>query len=361
MKNEYESRDKNIKLAAQKVVKNLKYFIPEKDHSDSKWKFYFRVTKTKWEEVSIGLYEKNYYFYFSGSRISFTYPEGKENKNEFGLDKLLAMLFAEMSLILINPIQYIEFIHKSMPKKFREGIVPRKYVNIYVKNIQRPDKELGLKKTREIVDWLRKNIYSRDFYLKKMTLRIYLEYCKKAYLANAKKLNITGHSTGIQLYKRFADNRHMGLLDVHMDSEADFLKWYESGRFGGHPWEIYRGGNTTHIDLGVHRHETNGWEIFLAAESSSRLVETVHIALSFIENKMPFQFSSAKSIHHKLTQFDNIGIVDDWSSTHRANQGFPSELNVYDCFHLHSLEPKEIKKIISLATWFPVKFSLPKI
>jgi hypothetical protein len=155
--------------------------------------------------------------------------------------------------------------------------------------------------------------------------------------------------------------RHDGLLDINPNSSKALKEWYLSGHGGGHPWEILRGGNTTHIDLGIHFVENKGWEIYLNAEATSRLIETARIALQFIKLKLPFKLLSGKSIKDKLLLHDNIGIVSDWFSTHRASSSFSEGLQVYDCIHLNLLETEEQKAIASLITWFPLEISLPNL
>ena len=60
---------------------------------------------------------------------------------------------------------------------------------------------------------------------------------------------------GIELYKLFADGRHEGLTEIEQDSVEAFRDWMDEKhpkrQRGGHPWEILRDGNTTHILLYV--------------------------------------------------------------------------------------------------------------
>jgi hypothetical protein len=91
------------------------------------------------------------------------------------------------------------------------------------------------------------------------------------------------------MYKAIADGRHEGLLELSPDSSEAFKKWYDSNRGGGHSWEICRGGNTTHIDLGV-LHAKDHWVIFLRGNSTGRMIETARMALPFYQKKMPFRW-----------------------------------------------------------------------
>jgi hypothetical protein len=74
--------------------------------------------------------------------------------------------------------------------------------------------------------------------------------------------------SGLKMYLRFADGRDEGSTELPANSADAFTKWYHSGRRGGHPCEVYRGGNTTHINLGAtQRHE--GWSVFLGGLSNA--------------------------------------------------------------------------------------------
>ena len=91
-----------------------------------------------------------------------------------------------------------------------------------------------------------------------------MKYCKVAYTANLRHFKgaIAKDMSGLKMYKRLADGRHEGLVELPLESADAFKQWYHSGRGGGHPWEVYRGGNTTHIDLGI-TEKADGWSVFL--------------------------------------------------------------------------------------------------
>ena len=60
-------------------------------------------------------------------------------------------------------------------------------------------------------------------------------------------------------YNLMADGRHDGLLDVSPEDDPEaFGRWYRERPRGGHPWEICRGGNTTHISLRRDREDGRG-------------------------------------------------------------------------------------------------------
>lgn len=160
------------------------------------------------------------------------------------------------------------------------------------------------------------------------------------------------------MYKAMADGRNDGLLDIPGDSMDDLVKWYNSSRFGGHPWEICRGGNTTHINLGL-LCENDRWFTFLEGNSSSRMLETARMALAFYKAKMPFRWLGYKDVQLKMLGQDNIGFIPSFHSLHRANQLFDSNNKVFDCFYLHDLG-KIRRTTESLITFLPLEPLYPK-
>jgi hypothetical protein len=125
-------------------------------------------------------------------------------------------------------------------------------------------------------------------------------------------------------------------------------QWYHGGRGGGHPWEVCRGGNTTHIDLGVvERHER--WSIFLRGSSTGRMVETIKIALALTKAELPVELHDAEDLASQLLGMDNLGIIPRFIINHRAAQHFEKEDNVFDCAHLRDFPRKN--QLLPYISW----------
>ncbi len=355
----------------KKLISLINQLEPERDYSDSYWKFYFPINSKEWEKLSITLYDSNYYFGFASSKFSFCYP-GEKDRIDWE-DQIFKKIIEHVPKIIAkiqkNMESYYRSLIKELPVKYRWGVMPRKALLLNIDDMYRPELELGAKNTKELVRWIEKNGREKGELSEPMTLELYLKYCKIAYNANAKKLHVKGTESGFELYKRLADNRHEGLLDIDPKSPKAFKKWFHGKHMGGHPWEIYRGGNTTHINLGITTLERylvkdpkdDKFIIYLQGLSTSRLVETANIALAFIRNKMPFQFMGAEDVRLKLLALDNIGIIPSWYSLHRGNQNFIDGLNVNDCIHYEDLTGSERKKIFPYITWLPQKVNLPPL
>lgn len=196
--------------------------------------------------------------------------------------------------------------------------------------------ELSGNERKKLLEILEKPL--QDF-SRAMTLNRFLEYCRVAYQANPatfRKLGFRPGLSGREYYKRYADGRHDGLLEISPRSTGAFERWYKRGCRGGHPWEIYRGGNSTHIDMYVTRPELlpERWEIHLRALSSTRMVETCRIALALTQAGLPIIVDDAESYVARILDQDWVGIVPRDEEIAYAWQSFPAEWCVRDCVQL---------------------------
>ena len=98
-------------------------------------------------------------------------------------------------------------------------------------------------------------------------------FCSLGYQAN--QYDVSGLSPKEQ-YKKYADGRDEGLGEIDPDSPAAFAEWYV-GRRGGHPWEVCRGGNSTHVSLYVVKDQSDGYYLEVAGSSLWRSVESAQI------------------------------------------------------------------------------------
>ena len=151
-----------------------------------------------------------------------------------------------------------------------------------------------------------------------------------------------------------SDGRDAGLRDIDADSPIAFSEWYHSGRvLGAHPWEICRGGNSTHISLFV-SHNNDHWEIRLAGSSNSRVEETVRMAIALYENNIHFLLSNAEEIVHMISGTDYIGIVPDGVTPRYCHVMFPEEDRIIDFMNLDNDERTQ-SEIIEKSFWYPLE------
>jgi hypothetical protein len=260
-------------------------------------------------------------------------------------------------------------IQAEYPLRYRYGVVPNALIRASLPDVYCLDKELGKDKTWKVVRLIEDGFFlkAENTEVSSLTVDEYFGYCRIAYMAGTRKEEVVDESlSGREMYKRYADGRHEGLLDIDPASEQEFADWIDGrhpkrGR-GGHPWEIKRGGNTTHIDLTVSRpspYRQEGFKIELRGESTGRMVETMRMFLAIHEAKLPIGIADPEGVRKRLLAQDNIGIIPSYASMHRANQHFRQDEDVFDVMHYDDLGRFK-RRITPFITWEPLPVLKPR-
>ena len=259
-------------------------------------------------------------------------------------------------------------IHTAYPMNRRYGIVSNSLIRRYLTDIYLIDKELGKAKTNQFISMVEKGYFRTDKSATRpsMTANDYFEYCKISYIAGQRKEDhVDKNLSGRQMYQRYADGRDEGLLEIAPDSNEEFADWIDGKHpkksAGGHPWEIKRGGNTTHIDLYVARpsyYEKEGFVVKLSGASISRLKETICMFLGIHDAGLPITIANPEGIRKRLLGQDNIGVIPCFHSLHRANQHFHEHEDVYDVLHYDDLGRYK-RQIEPFITWEPLPILKP--
>jgi len=254
------------------------------------------------------------------------------------------------------------------PLRYRHGIVPHALVRASLPGFFRLDEALGSAATRQFVQlvegghFLRMENTTRDV----MTAGDYFEYCRIAYLAGRQDDEVVDDVlSGREMYRRFADGRHEGLLDIDLGSPQAFADWLD-GRHplrtrGGHPWEIKRGGNTTHIDLAVSRsdgHGRSGYRVELRGESIGRMVETLRMFLALDAAGYPIGIADPEGVRRRLLAQDSLGIIPAYATPHRGHQHFRRDQDVFDVIYYDDLGRYK-RRITPFITWEPLPVLVP--
>jgi len=246
-----------------------------------------------------------------------------------------------------NWIKTNQQILREYPLNYRKGTVPASIVRASLNEMYRVDKELGEREVKKFIKLVEEGYFLKMDHgiLDSMTASTFFTYCKIAYIAGARKdEKIDPGLSGVEMYRKYADGRHEGLLHIDPDSEQEFADWIDgkhpkrSG--GGHPWEIKRGGNTTHISLYVRRpsyYRKEKFAVELNGPASTRLAETIKMFLALHKASLPITISQPESIRKRLLGQENVGIIPSYSSLHRANQQFSEEDEVFDVLYFDDL------------------------
>ncbi len=181
-------------------------------------------------------------------------------------------------------------------------------------------------------------------YVQEMTSGKFYEYCKLGYIANSRS-DISDAPAKV-LYDRFADGRDDGLGELDPDSSAAFDDWYENRRPLGHPWEVCRGGNSTHISLYVAKSE-NGYYLGLSGSSWSRSIETIKFYLALRKCGVAVCLYRAREITDRLLERDLIGIVPMRMTPAYCDLHFPG----YDICDYINLPEDKRDEVMEKVTW----------
>ncbi len=174
------------------------------------------------------------------------------------------------------------------------------------------------------------------------------------------------------LYLRYADGRDEGLtgkgMDLHSGPGVDLLssdaweEWYfNRNRIGGHPWEVCRGGNSTHVSLFVchdgpetelrHRlgelsdaefqesKKSWGYYYAVAGKAWNRSVEAVSFYVALKRAGLPAVLCDARAILARFKGEDLIGVVPHDVIPVYCESMFPKRLGtILDFMHVYDAD-----------------------
>lgn len=327
---------------------------------EQEWQYYY-PDPVKWYNITIAIYQEVKYFYINTELcFSIEGDNAVDHTEEFHfreLENTLKLLYARISEVLSlvkNDVHgYNAQLEKNLSYQKRTGRIVRKaFWDILGEDAERLDEKLG----NYHIDVM-KTVVKKQKMAKQPQIHTgisaddFFRYCEICYDANHYFDEADEKLSPREKYIRMSDGRHGGLLDIDPGSKDDFIKWYRSDRImGAHPWEICRGGNSTHISLMVSQTE-GGWNLFLAGSSRGRVEETVRMAVALHENGILFNLHQGEEIFRMITGNDYIGIVPDHIFPRYCHGLFPAEDRIIDFMNLGH-EKKEM--IISNAYWYPL-------
>lgn len=360
---------------------------------DFHWDIPYPVSsgKGKWGRMWASRYKGTTGFGFLNGATAHVNPK----TGDFGID--LERVWFRRKDALTAPDDVAAWIHQvkkdpakanrrialEFPLEERMGVVPRSVVERYVANAYSIGKVLGNAKSKEFVKifdsgyfWRRENCQTED-----MTANRFFEYCRIAYLAaEEKEDHLDRKMSGRDMYDCYSDGRYGALLDIDPDSPQEFMDWLDhkipcDKRGGDHPWEIKRGGNTTHIDLYVTRERDYGWyaneeerkkakastkvEVVLCGQHIGRIVETVKMFLALHRAGLPIWISDPESVRNRILGLDHLGIMPDSESLHRGWQSFPQDFHICDVMHLRDFG-RARHAALPFISWKPLPVLMPK-
>lgn len=179
-----------------------------------------------------------------------------------------------------------------------------------------------------------------------MTAADFFHFCALGYAANDYS---DQHLSPRDQYLKHADGRDEGLRDIPPDDATAFEAWLNGDRGGGHPWEICRGGNSTHIDL-IPWKDESGYYLVLAGHSWGRTVEIIKFFLALRNAGIPVILREAKALSDRMSGEEKMGIVPDGVFPRYCDSYFPGE-HIIDFINLPDENRAELAK---LCVWQPI-------
>lgn len=377
----------SLTISTYNLLQELDDFSYSMSSSDRVWNILCPSGSNHWHHLRVSRYRETFYLsHINGNSGTLEIEPGQEvrvlSAAEYascrGLNRgrtaaawelLLTSASAWLKVVRKDWIKANRRVREEYPLSDRYGIVPHAIIRASLPDIYRLDTELDKESTQEFLRLVEDGYFNKAEYteMATMTAADYFNYCRIAYLGGKRDdENVDVSLSGREMYARYADGRHEGLLDIDPESADEFAAWIDGKHpqrtVGGHPWEVKRGGNTTHIDLTVSRpspYRKEGFKVELRAESTSRQAEMLRMALSLHNAGLPFSIAEPEAVRNRLLAEDNIGIVPAYSSRHRANQHFQSSDDVFDVMHYNDLGRFK-RRITPFITWKPLPLLKPK-
>ena len=160
-----------------------------------------------------------------------------------------------------------------------------------------------------------------------------------------------GSMTPKEQYFRFADGRDGGLSEINENSSEEFVKWLNGSEWhGSHPWEVCRGGNSTHISLYVYC-DNCGFYLGLAGSSYSRSTEIIKFYLALFRSGIPVVIYDGKKLTERVMGTEKIGVVPQGITPKYCHSYFPGE----DIISFINLPYENTEKVAQKCVWQDIR------
>jgi hypothetical protein len=370
-------KDSNLDQLLLSFVDEIHAFHYTISSLDRIWDVLFPGENDKWHHLRIVKYQERYFFIdIAGNTggLEFQKLHGISPLSGFEIPeidswaKLIGHARAWLKLLRKDWIATNKRVQLEFPLNLRQGTAPHALIRSSFPNFYRLDADIGPEKTQKIITLIEDGYLwkSEHTECKTLTANEYFNYCRIAYIAAQREDETVDESlSGREMYRRFADGRDEGLLDIDGDSSDEFSAWIDHTHplreTGGHPWEIKRGGNTTHIRLAVYRpssFQKESYKIELCGESLGRMAETLRMFLAIHEAGLPISITNPEAVRKRLLAQDTIGIIPVHAHFHRANQRFRKDQDVFEVMHYKELGRYK-RRITPFINWEPIPILQP--
>ena len=262
------------------------------------------------------------------------------------------------SLEMVKNGTYNDFVNTNLPYKFRTGVIKRSVLWKYNPDHKKFDLDGLSEKTISVFRNILEsgvNDKTKISRIKKFTANDFFKACELGYKALGYE---TKNMSPSELYIEYADGRDEGLTGsgcglnegpgIDFEDAEAWDEWYSGPRGGGHPWEIVRGGNSTHVDLFV-CHDDDGY--YFRIHGKHRQLEAVTFYTTLSTAGLPVYLEDANEILARFDGGDFVGIVPHSTFPRYCEGMFPKEYGkVIDFMHVYDEEIEQYGKEI---IWLP--------
>ena len=139
------------------------------------------------------------------------------------------------------------------------------------------------------------------------------------------------------------------MSEIDADSPQAFSDWIDNRSHIGHPFEVCRGGNSTHITLYVGKH-AEGYRLDLDGSSVGRTIETVKFYLALCRAGVPVYLHHAKLLADRLRGEEKIGIVPEGITPAYCGSLFPDK----EIISFMNLPDEDREAFLPYCRWQPI-------
>lgn len=306
------------------------------DEFVEEWKAYY-PEEEKWYAFS-ALEDEGYRAIFLGHRHVIE-QDSRKTRKSFPDD---ISDFCEWILVslrkCIEDLQngtYNSYVREHLPPIHRTGTITRKALwDVYPEYRKKFFQDLCREDVDDFIRYVSEEETMPVNRLPEMTANRFYECCALGYRAN----NYNGCDLPPrEQYDLHADGRDDGLSEIDADSPEAFAEWMNNKRYGGHPWEVCRGGNSTHISLYVLL-DDSGYSFSLAGDAETRTVESVKFYLALRREGLPVTMQNGSRLVDRLLEKEKIGIVPEGVFPRYCHSMFPGD-DVIDFMNLSEVDP----------------------
>jgi len=280
--------------------------------------------------------------------------DSRKEKSEFAYDITeFAQWLVDATKEVIAELEagiYNERLEQKLPVEHRTGTLLRKHEWEIWPHIK--EQILGDLTDSDIAEFLasaEETMPDKSPFLKQITANDFYRFCAMGYAAN--KYDGCDRSPKEQ-YMLHADRRDEGLGEIAPDSPEAFADWYHTRNRGGHPWEVCRGGNSTHISLYV-CHNEDGWSLVVAGSAWTRCLEAMRFFLALHRAGLPVAMREAAMLKARVLGEEKIGVVPKGVFPAYCQSYFPGE-DVIDYMNLPD-EDADRKWLAERCVWQPIE------